>query len=115
VKIDKITVSLTPAEFDILKHAVGYSIASLSARRAFGDQDVQREIEAVERKLQPMRVTIDGEEFLVDSKGNIMACPECSGPVVFDSGLFHCDANDHGAFDVWNLARTPLSEISLEV
>ena len=110
-KIDKITVSLTPAEFDILKHAVGYSIASLSSRRAYGDQDVQKEIEAVESKLRPMRVTIDGEEYLVDSRGNVMACPECSGPVVYDSGLFHCDHMSHGAFDVWNLARTPLAEV----
>jgi hypothetical protein len=46
-----VTVTLTEEQAKVLMHAVGYSIASLSARRAPGDKDVQTEIEHVEAIL----------------------------------------------------------------
>lgn len=64
-------------------------------------------------------VLIDGDAYSV-SKGNVVACPECGGPVVWDSSLWHCDNADgsslHGAWDPWNADRTPLADaLNVEV
>jgi hypothetical protein len=66
-------------------------------------------------------VLIDGDAYSV-SKGNVVACPECGGPVVWDCGLWHCDEDTskgmtgHGAFDPWNADRTPLADaLNVEV
>lgn len=62
-------------------------------------------------------IVIEGDTYEVTSKGNVAACPECGGPVVWDSGLWHCDANGHGAWDPSSIDKTPLSDVlaSLEV
>lgn len=67
-------------------------------------------------------IVIDGETYEVTTKGNVAACPECGGPVVWECGLWHCDDNTsrgshgHGAWDACNIDKTPLSEIlTLEV
>jgi hypothetical protein len=43
-------------------------------------------------------------ELLANPPAPQPACPECTGPVVFDGGLWHCDQGGHGAWERDSLA-----------
>lgn len=51
---------------------------------------------------EPIRCADGTADWAHIGTGNVRcapACPECGGPVVFDSGLYHCDEGGHGAWD----------------
>ena len=72
----------------------------------------------IPKVIPTIRLTIDEQEYVLDRDANVVTCPECAGPVVFDSELWHCDNPDpdkpgrygegHGAWDPENVAREPV-------